>query len=57
MLALVDLLLVGGDPNQLFVLWLDGCLRDEPRIGLALAEGLRDICGVITSAEGLHDRV
>jgi hypothetical protein len=43
MLALVDLLMVGDDPNYLFVLWLDGCLRVEPRIGLPLAEGLCDI--------------
>jgi len=57
MLALVDLILVGDDPHKQFVLWLDGCLRVEPRIGLALAEGLCDTWGGITSAEGLHDRV
>jgi hypothetical protein len=59
MLALVDLLLVGDDPNCQFVLWLDGCLGVEPRIGFALAEGLCDTWGggEITSAEGLHDRV
>jgi len=41
-LAPVDLLLVGDDPNHLFVLWFDGYLRFEPRSGLALAEGLHD---------------
>jgi len=45
MLALVDLLRVGDDPNYQFVLRLDGCLGVEPRIGIALAEGLCDICG------------
>jgi hypothetical protein len=44
-LALVDLLLVGDYPKQQFVLWLDGCLGVEPRIGLSLAEGLCDTWG------------
>jgi hypothetical protein len=56
MLALVYLLLVGDDPNHLFVLWFDGCLGVEPRSGLALAEGLCEIWG-ITLAEGLHEPV
>jgi hypothetical protein len=42
MLALVELLLVGYDPSSQFVLWLDGRLGVEPRIGLALAERLHD---------------
>jgi len=42
MLALVDVLLVRDDPNQLFVLRLKGWLGVELRIGLALAEGRCD---------------
>jgi hypothetical protein len=44
-IAIVDLLLVGDDPKEQFVLWLHGCLKDEPRIGLALAEGFCNTWG------------
>jgi hypothetical protein len=47
MLAVVDLILVGGGGwyQLAIVLWLDDCLGVEPRIRLALAEGLCDTWG------------
>jgi hypothetical protein len=43
MLALVDLLLVGDDPNQQILLWLDGRLGVESRNGFDLAADLDKI--------------